>query len=242
MDPPRELRDQREMLRWRMCLSNLRTRIKNRIHGVLQRYNLQVDCADVFGDRGRGELMMRLDELPEYSRESVVRQVQTVDHVESEIAASEQILEKMLETSAEREILDTLPGVGRILRAVLTLEIGNVERFEGADRLASYAGLVQAARESAEHRGKEKCPRDCNVYLKWAYVEAANVISLNRKHWAGRHVVQLYERVKQSTKLHGKATTAVARHLAEASYWMLKKQEVYQEPHAKREVLTSTHG
>jgi len=35
-----ELRDQREMLRWRMCLVESRSRIKNRIHGVLLRYNI----------------------------------------------------------------------------------------------------------------------------------------------------------------------------------------------------------
>ena len=77
--------------------------------------------------------------------------------------------------------------------------------------------------------------------LKWAYVEAANLISAHSKHWADRHVVQLYQRVKESTKMHGKAAVAVARHLAEASYWMLKKQEVYREPHT-RQVLSSTHG
>jgi len=40
--PPAELRDQREMLRWRMYLSQMRTRVKNRIHGVLQRYNIDI--------------------------------------------------------------------------------------------------------------------------------------------------------------------------------------------------------
>jgi hypothetical protein len=54
--------------------------------------------------------------------------------------------------------------------------------------------------------------------------------------------VQLYQRVKHNTKMHGKAAVAVARHLAEASYWMLKKQEGYREPKSKRQVLSSTHG
>lgn len=41
------------MLRWRMWLSRNRTRVKNRIHGVLQRYNVAIDFADLFGDGGR---------------------------------------------------------------------------------------------------------------------------------------------------------------------------------------------
>jgi hypothetical protein len=54
--------------------------------------------------------------------------------------------------------------------------------------------------------------------------------------------VQLYERVRNKTKMHGKAAMAVARHLAEASWHMLKKQQVYQEPRSRRPALSSTHG
>jgi len=240
--PPAELRDQREMLRWRMCLSRMRTRVKNRIHGLLQRYNLDIAASDLFGDRARAELLSRLEELPTYSRQSLLDQLHMVDTVETEIGECEQVLQEMLYPSAERDLLDSLPCVGKILSAVMALEIGNVQRFPGPDRLASYAGLVPVARESADWKRKERCPRDCNVYLKWAYVEAANLISIQRGRWAERHVVQLYERVKQATKMHGKAIMAVARHLAEASYWMLKKQEVYQEPNSKRKTLSSTLG
>jgi hypothetical protein len=34
----------------------------------------------------------------------------------------------------------------------------------------------------------------------------------------------------------------VARHLAEAAWWMLTKQEVYREPRNAREALSSTNG
>jgi transposase len=240
--PPAELRDQRELLRWRMWLSGTRTRVKNRIHGILQRYNVDLDFADVFGDQGRVEMLKRAAELPPYSRESLEQQLDLVDQLESQIAECEQSLEQMLYPSAERDLLDTLPCVGKILAAVMTLEIGTVTRFQGPEHLASYAGLVQAARESAESKRPGRCPRACNVYLKWAYVEAANLISIHRKQWASRHVAKLYERVKKSSKMHGKAVVAVARHLAEASYWMLTKQEVYREPQGRRPALSSTHG
>src|SRR2546427_7862305 len=79
----------------------------------------------------------------------------------------------------------------------MALEIGDVQRFGGPDRLVSYAGLVPVARESADWKRKDRCPRDCNMYLKWAYVEAANLISIHRGHWPERHVAQLYERVTE---------------------------------------------
>lgn len=242
--PPAQLRDEREMLRWRMTLSRLRSQVKNRIHGVLQRYNVQIVASDLFGELGRTQLVSQLEELPVHSRESVLQQLQTVDVLHLQIGDCEQRLAEMLYPSVERDLLDSLPCVGPILSAVLALEIGDVRRFSGPDRLVSYAGLVPVARESADWKRKDRCPRDCNVYLKWAYVEAANLISTHRRceDWKQRHTVKLYERIRQSTKMHGKAIVAVARHLAEASYWILTKQEIYQEPRAPRQALSSTHG
>ena len=57
--PPSELRDQRELLRLRIFLVRLRTRVKNRIHGTLSRHNVQVPGADLFGVAARLELGKR---------------------------------------------------------------------------------------------------------------------------------------------------------------------------------------
>ena len=43
------------------------------------------------------------------------------------------------------------------------------------------------------------------------------------------NISRLYQRIK-ARRGHGKAKVAVARHLAEASFWMLKKGEPYREP------------
>jgi transposase len=66
--PPSELRDQRELLRLRIFLVRLRTRVKNRIHGTLARHNVQVPGADRFGVGPRLELSRRLPELPAHSK------------------------------------------------------------------------------------------------------------------------------------------------------------------------------
>jgi len=47
---------------------------------------------------------------------------------------------------------------------------------------------------------------------------------------AGTHVVRLYQRIKR-VKNHQEAVVAVARHLAEAAWWVLTKQELYRKPH-----------
>jgi transposase len=43
---PREIRDQRELLRLRMTLVGMETRLKNRVHAILAKYALRLDVAD----------------------------------------------------------------------------------------------------------------------------------------------------------------------------------------------------
>ena len=71
-------------------------------------------------------------------------------------------------------------------------------------------------------------------------MEAAACVVSHKHRWAGRHVVELYERLKKQ-KCHGKAAVAVARHLAEASWWILSKKEPYRQPHAAA-VSSSKNG
>jgi transposase len=227
--PPRELRDQRELLRLRIFLVRLRTQVKNRIHATLLRHNVQVGGTDLFGVKARRQLGARLPELPTHSRESVVNELAVLDFLETQIDLVEQQLQAIMATSPEADLLKTLPGVGPILSMILVLEIGKIERFPSAAHLASYAGLVPRVHASGGHTRMGQVCGNVNRNLKWAFVEAGNLVVINQRRLAGSHVVQLYQRIRRS-KNHQKAVVAVARHLAEASYWILTKQEVYREP------------
>jgi len=239
--PPAELRDQRELLRLRMQLARQRTRWKNRIHGAWMRYNLQVQASDAFGASGREQIRQQLGNLPEHTRQSVEQQLAVLDLVEEQIWKCERRLAGLLEPVQEVHLLRTLPCVGPILSAVLWLEIGDVDRFADAPHLASYAGLVPRVRASGGHTWLGPVCRDVNHYLKWAFVEAGNLVAVHQRHLPGCHVVRLYQRLKQK-KNHPKAVVAVGRHLAEAAYWVLKKQEAYREPQAPRPTVSSTCG
>jgi len=248
--PPAGLRDQRELLRLRMFLVQQRTRLKNRIQGALARYNIQLGVGDVFGGEGRQCLGARLKEFPEHTRQSVELELVTLDFLEVQIEEVEKPLEAIMQVTAEADLLKTLPCVGRILSMVMTLEIGRVERFPSAAHLASYAGLVPRVHSSGGHTRLGQICREVNPYLKWAFVEAGNLVVINQRHMPGQHVVRLYQRVKRKRN-HQKAVVAVARHLAEAAYWVLKKQEVYRPPQPQlkapakaqaAKVLSSTHG
>jgi len=231
--PPAGLRDQRELLRLRMFLVRQRTRLKNRVQGALARYNIQIPgVSDVFGAEGRLRLGARLGELPQHTRQSVELELVTMDFTEMQIEAVETPLEELMKVTAEADLLKTLPYVGRILSMVMALEIGRVERFASAEHLASYAGLVPRVHSSGGRTRLGHICGDINRYLKWAFIETGNLVAIHQKQLAGRHVVRLYQRVKRKTN-HQKAVVAVGRHLAEAAYWLLKKQEVYREPQSK---------
>jgi len=191
--PPSELRDQRELLRLRIFLVHLRTRVKNRIHGTLARHNVQIPGADLFGVEARLRLVTRLPELPIHCREAIEQELATLDFLEMQIGSAEERLEKIMEISVEADLLKTLPCVGKILSMVLMLEIGKVERFPTAAHLASYAGLVPRVHSSGGHTRMGQVCGNVNRNLKWAFVETGNLVVINQRRLAGTHVVRLYQ-------------------------------------------------
>jgi transposase len=196
--PPGELRDQRELLRLRIFLVRLRTRVKNRIHGTLARHNVQIPGADLFGVEARLKLGARLPELPTHSREAIEQELATLDFLEIQIESAEQRLEGIMHVSVEADLLKTLPCVGKILSMVLMLEIGRIDRFPTAAHLASYAGLVPRVHSSGGHTRMGQVCGNVNRNLKWAFVETGSLVVLNQRRLAGSHVVRLYQRIKRS--------------------------------------------
>ena len=146
-----------------------------------------------------------------------------------QIVEHDKRLESLLPDLPELGLVRTLPGIGPILSAVIVLEIGDVGRFASAERLASYSGTTPRVHSSGGRTRYGRLRADVNRYLKWAFIEAGNSISLHATRKPDRHVSRLYWRLKQR-KGHAKAVGAVARHLAEATYWVLTKQEAYRDP------------
>jgi len=237
--PPSELRDQRELSRMRMSLVSVRTKLKNRIHAVLAKYAIVIDeVSDIYGQRGQELLREAIEYLPQETRHSVEVQLQVLDQVSAEITQIEQHIREIIKDTPVMQLIKTLPGVGDILAIVIALEIGTVERFGSGQHLASYSGTVPRVNSSGGKTYYGRVKPDVNHYLKWAYIEAANCIALQRNKMEHRHVGQLLKRI-QKQKGYPKAAVAVARHLAEATYGMLKKNEPYKEPGLKKAVSCS---
>jgi len=233
--PPAVLRDRRELPRTRMVLGAWRTRLKNRLHSVLDKYGLQDQfegISDIFGRKGREVLDEVVAQLPAYTASMTKLLIERLDQVQEAIGRIEKQMAEVFAPTPEMALLASLPGVGSILSVVIGLEVGDIRRFKWANRLASYAGTVPRIHASGGKTRYGRTRPDVNHYLKWAYAEAANSVAVNHKRFPDRHVSQLYQRVR-SRRGHATAVGAVARHLAEATYWVLRRNEPYRDPGLK---------
>jgi transposase len=228
--PPRELRDLREITRTRMVISRQRTRLKNRVQATLSKYGFTGgEASDVFGKKARSGLDAVVKTLPLQTAQVTQMLLRQLDFVQGQIGGLEQKIQGLVKTTAEMGWTKSLPGIGWILSAVIALEVGTMSRFASAERYASYAGTTPRVHASGDRTRYGRLRTDVNQYLKWAYVEAAHSICLNRKTYPERHVSHLYERIC-ARKGHAKAIGAVARHLAEATFHVWTKQEPYRDP------------
>jgi transposase len=235
--PPAALRDLRELTRTRLVMVNSRTRLKNRLTSTLAKYGLRIEASDAFGVRARQQWEALLPGLPLQTRFVTGQLLAQLDFLHQQIQPQEARLAEQLQVTPAMQRLASLPGFGLILAATVALEIGEVHRFKSHEHLASYAGTTPRIHSSGDKTRYGQLRADVNQYLKWAYVEAANVICLKQTPWAHRHAVQLYCRLR-SRRGHAKAIGAVARHLAEASFWILSRNEDYQEPHLLRKEVS----
>lgn len=239
--PTAKLRDLRALMRTRLALVAQRTTIKNRIMAAVNRYGLRDDqIGDLFVGKGRLRLNVYIASMPKQTREAALEEWAVVDELREHIENLEERIKHNIGRIGYVRLLKTMPGVGETLGATIWLEVGDVERFPSAGHLASYAGLVPTVHASGGKVHLGPTTRQSNHFLRWAFVEAAcSIVAMQHRHGL-IHTVLLYRRLKQH-KCHGKAAVAVARHLAESTWWILKNKQPYREP-VPLAVSSSTHG
>jgi transposase len=114
-------------------------------------------------------------------------------------------------------LLQTIPGVGRVLALTLLYELHKIERFPRVQDFLSYARLVKSQKGSAGKVTGTSGAKIGNAHLKWAYSEAA-VLFLQKNPRGQRFVQRL-----RSKHGKGKALSIPAARLGRASYYMLRR-------------------
>ena len=134
----------------------------------------------------------------------------------------EQRRSEILSRLPEAQLLMSMPGVGEITCATFLSEIGDINRFDSAAKLASYAGLAPRVRQSGTTIHSTTKPKGGNRRLKRVLV-----LSASKSILFCDESKAYYERKRSEGKCYNSAVTALARRRLTIMYAMLKTGTEY---------------
>jgi transposase len=227
---PAKIRDLRLEVRHRDSLVSQRTQAKNRIHAVLARYNLVSPKTDLFSVSGREYLEeVMQDPLRPAAARSIRRDLALIDHLTAQIMEIVNALELSPEQEQQVKLLCTMPGIGRLGAVTLLAEIGDIQRFKSAKALCNWAGLTPRVRSSDTHIRHGRISKQGPALVRATMTRAATLASRFSKRWYRVHEKISLRAGRKAAKV------AVARRLLTVVYYMLKRQEPYQEDYPSQD-------
>jgi transposase len=167
---PREIRELRELTRYRHQLVKARTSCKDQVHAVLAKLGIAVTHSDLFGVHGQAWL----DELrlPQPYAGKVASLRQLTGELGAEITLLDTVLADLLAGHQGYAAIQALAGIGPVLAAVIVAEIGDIGRFARPGQLASWAGLTPRHHESDTKVIRGHVSKQGSRMLRWALCEA----------------------------------------------------------------------
>lgn len=121
------------------------------------------------------------------SKGSVLESInRMLERIEAEITLLEQQLESMIKTSnqlqSQRDLLTSIPGIGKKTANVLLPLLANLDRFETANKLVSYLGLAPRRHQSGSSIHKQdRITKMGNPYLRKVLFMPARTACLRSK-------------------------------------------------------------
>jgi transposase len=219
---PAEMRATRDLLRRRMYLTRKRAELLTHVQQTNCQYNLPDIGKKIAYKANRVGVAERFPDPA--VQKSIEVDLALIDYYDQLLRD----LELAIVTTAKQHdantlyLLQTVPGIGKILSLVLLYEIHDITRFPRVQDFVSYCRLVQCAKDSAGKRYGTSGTKIGNAYLKWAFSEAA--VLFLRNNPAGQKSLARLERKHGK----GKALTVLAHQLARAVYDLLKRDPVFE--------------
>ncbi len=218
-----DTRKLKELLRHRNRLVRDTVRMKNRIHALLMKNNLQQPCSDLFGKKGLSFLYSDID-LPDYHCEQLKTYLSLYESIKTEVDHLTKRIYAMAKTSPVANLLTTIPGIGPLVAMVIVSEVEDIERFPSYQNLSSYAGLVPSLDSSGSKERMGRITKQGSPYLRTALVESAQVIARLKNC---RLNIFFRRRIVRSG--YAKAVTATAHKILQIVYYVWKNQTPYLE-------------
>ena len=215
--PPREIRELRELVRYRHKLVDDRSGLKAQVHAVLAKEGIRFPISHIWGPVG--SRFLDAADLPDayYLRVASLRDL--VEVYDREVRVLDRLIARRLDGHAGYRAVQAIPGVGTVLAAVFAAEIGDATRFAGPRQLVSWAGLTPRHRESDTKVHRGHITKQGSALVRWAAVEAAMMPKSNA--WLKADKLRIAQR--RGRKI---ALVAVARKILTLVYYGLRDGEV----------------
>lgn len=214
---PEDVRYQRELVRYRRKLSQLRAGLKAQVHAVLGKEGLMAPVNHMWGPGGSVWLdQTEMADAYETRVRSLRRLIKLYD---TEITKLDARIADMFKDDEGYRVIQQLNGVGPVLAAIFCAELGDAERFRSAKAVCSWAGLTPRHRESdtTVHRGS--ITKQGSGLVRWAAVEAIS------KNHGDDPIKEHYRRVSER-RGRNKGRVAAARKLLTLVYYGLRDGEI----------------
>jgi len=220
-----ENRIKQRVTRHRAFLIAIRTRLKCRIHDLvdsqlLSRDAVQAKPVNIFSKKGM-KWLCSLEYNSEEHRKMLESYLKLLEAINREIASSNEMIEEIYEQDKDAQLLATIPGIGVTLATLIGTEIDGIERFRSPSRLCSYAGLVPSTHSSGGKTYHGRITSEGNRWLRWGLIEA--VVPASYADAEIRRQLNDLRRIKSGNV----AKTIMARRLLKIVYHVLKERRAY---------------
>jgi transposase len=215
--PTAEQRLLKERLRWRIGLMRQCTRLKLKIHALLDKENK--GHTKLFTATGRSYLQ-RVQLHPD-RRVTLDKHLSLLEECQKRLNSEDSWIDKAASKDPRCRRLMTIPGIGALSALLLVAEIGRVERFSRAEQLSNYFGLVPCEDSSGGKRRLGAITKEGNGEMRWLLIQDA---------WrAVATSPELRKRFAAISSRRGKnvAITAIARRLCEIVFNVLRTESEY---------------
>jgi len=169
---PREVREQRLLLRERARLVRIRTTAKNRIRAQIADEGVPAPSHGLWTKAGA--TWLDAVELSPMHRWVVTDCEALIDVLQSRISLLEAEIRRQAKPDKRIDALMAIPGIGLLSAMTLVSEIGDITRFATARKLCAWAGIIPSMRNSDRTRHHGHITRAGPAAVRHVLAEAAH--------------------------------------------------------------------
>jgi transposase len=217
--PIREFREKRSLVRHRIVLSRTRTKLANRIHSVLDKYDYKTELTDVFGKSGI--MWLRTLQVSPIDRMILDTSLESIQAINRQIEIVSREITRYAWDNEDVRILLSMTGVNVFSAMLISVEVVDIKRFSTPWKLVSYAGLAPGTRESSGKTKTGRITKQGSPWLRWILVQCTKVAIRHDQHFR-----TFYERIR-TRKGSPKAIVATAKEMLVIIWYMLIRHEPY---------------